>query len=213
MHRLGSLGKKRLLYSEYLTYIIIYFTNVGPENTWLPLSTVVPAENALSLPTGITCGQMSNGQTSGTYTSPGYPSHQHNLECAYVIKIPKGYYVQLKLNNFNIEVRYAINKYSYTSYAAAMHLLNDLLFVYSTGCTKDYVQIYYGTELTSSNVARFSGSTEGRLCDNRGFTWTYTLFTDVVTVYYRTDGSGGGRGLQVTFTAQGNNYCNNINNS
>ena len=72
------------------------------------------------------------------------------------------------------------------------------------------MQIYYGTELTSNNVAPFSGTTGGRICDNRGYTLTYTIFKEVVTLYYHTDGSGSGtRGLHVTFTAIGN-YCNRI---
>ena len=70
------------------------------------------------------------------------------------------------------------------------------------------MQIYYGTELTSNNVARFSGTTDGRICDNRGYTLTYTIFTDVVTLLFHTDGSGSGRsGLSVTFTAIGNISC------
>lgn len=78
---------------------------------------------------------------------------------------------------------------------------------YSPGCTKDYVQIYYGTELTSNNVARFQGTTDGRICDNRGFTQTYSIFTDLVTLYFHTDGSGSGRrGLSVTLTAIGNGF-------
>ena len=71
------------------------------------------------------------------------------------------------------------------------------------------MQIYYGTELTSGNVARFSGTTNGRICDSRGYTLTYTIFTDIVTLYFRTDGSGSGtRGLHATFTAIGNYYIN-----
>ena len=61
----------------------------------------------IGLPDGITCGQVSDGQTSGTYTSPGYPNYQHNLDCAYVIKVPQGYTIQLIIHNFNVETRYA----------------------------------------------------------------------------------------------------------
>ena len=62
----------------------------------------------IGLPDDITCGQVSNGQTSGTYTSPGYPNYQHNLDCAYVIKVPQGYTIQLTIHNFNVETRYVM---------------------------------------------------------------------------------------------------------
>ena len=71
---------------------------------------------SLGLPGGTTCGQVSNGRTSGTYTSPGYPSYRHNLDCAYVIKVPQGYSIQLTIHNLNIETRYNIcNEYSIKS--------------------------------------------------------------------------------------------------
>lgn len=67
------------------------------------------------------------------------------------------------------------------------------------------MQIYYGTELNSANLARFSGTTEGRICDNLGYTsLIYTIYSETVTVYFHTDASGSGtRGLEVTFTAVG----------
>ena len=75
----------------------------------------------------------------------------------------------------------------------------------SPECTKDYVQFYYGNELTSSNIVRFSGTSEGRICDNRGYSLIYTIFSDVVTVLFHTDASGSGRqGLDLTLTAVGN---------
>ena len=86
------------------------YTFLGAESTWPAISTVVPAD-ILSLPSDITCGQVSDGKKSGTYTSPGFPNHRHNLDCAYVVRVPKGYYVQLKLNNFDIEQRYSIQQH------------------------------------------------------------------------------------------------------
>ena len=64
-------------------------------------------EEMLCLP-GVTCCQVSNGQLSGAYTSPGYPSYQHNLDCTYVIRVPNGYSIQMVIHNFDIEKRYTI---------------------------------------------------------------------------------------------------------
>ena len=45
---------------------------------------------------------------------------------------------------------------------------------------------------------------DGRLCDNRGYTLTMTRYYDYMTVYFHTDGyRSGRRGLNVTFTAIG----------
>ena len=63
----------------------------------------------LCLPDGIECGEVSNGQLSGTYRSPGYPSYRHNLDCAYVIRVPSGYSIELTIHNFDIEKRYTID--------------------------------------------------------------------------------------------------------
>ena len=89
-----------------------------------------------------------------------------------------------------------------------MHLESSILIIhihtYSSQCTKDYVQIYYGNDLTSSNIARFSGSYEGRICDDRGYNLFYTIFDTTITVVIHTDSSGSrNRGVNVTFTARG----------
>ena len=64
----------------------------------------------LQLPDGtdISCGKVSDGQMRGAYTSPGYPSYRHNLDCAYVIRVPSGYGIRLTIHNFDIEKRYTI---------------------------------------------------------------------------------------------------------
>ena len=80
--------------------------HTGPEENWPPISTTVPPEPMLSRPSGSTCGQVSSGRLNGTFSAPGYPSYQHNLDCAYVVRVPKGYYVQFTLPNFAIEERY-----------------------------------------------------------------------------------------------------------
>ena len=84
---------------------------LGPVSTWPPVSTVLPllpTPAPPSLPTGITCGQVSNGRLNGTYTSPGYPNYRHNLDCAYVIKVPDGYNIQLEIQGFATEQRYVM---------------------------------------------------------------------------------------------------------
>ena len=73
---------------------------------------VSPDDAVLCLPDGATCGQVSNRQMSGAYTSPGYPFYQHNLDCAYVIRAPNGYGIQLIIHNFDIEKRYTIMYYN-----------------------------------------------------------------------------------------------------
>ena len=45
---------------------------------------------------------------------------------------------------------------------------------------------------------------EGRICSSRGYNLLITLPTDVITLYFHTDGSGSGRnGLYANFTAVG----------
>ena len=81
------------------------YNYTGPKENWPPICTIVPPKPMLSLPPGSTCGQVSNGRLNGTFSAPGYPNYQHNLDCAYVVRVPKGYYVQVSLPNFAIEER------------------------------------------------------------------------------------------------------------
>lgn len=79
------------------------------------------------------------------------------------------------------------------------------IVLHSAGCSKDYVQFYYGNSLESADLVRYSGYVEGRFCNARDGYFLYSLYTDTVTVYFHTDGSGSGnRGLKVSFTAKGN---------
>ena len=67
------------------------------------------------------------------------------------------------------------------------------------------MQFYYGTELTSHNVVQFYGTTDGRLCDDDGYTWTYIIYGEEVILLFHTDASGSGtQALEVSFAAQGN---------
>ena len=74
----------------------------------------------------------------------------------------------------------------------------------SAGCSKDYVQMYFGNDLNSGNLVGFFGYSNGRICDDRDSFRRFYVYTDHLTVYFHTDGSGSGRrGLEVSFTARG----------
>lgn len=90
---------------------------VGPKSRHPPISTALPS---LSLPAGIRCGQVMTG-LSGTFQSPGYPNHRHNQDCAWVVKVPDGYYIDVTFPRFQLEPRFhriSINIYviSYSVY-------------------------------------------------------------------------------------------------
>ena len=82
---------------------------------------------------------------------------------------------------------------------------------YSVGCSKDYIEIYDGTDLVSNKKVISSDfqqaglqTPEGCICDNRGYTLVINMHTDVATLYLHTNGSGfRSRGLYATFTAVG----------
>ena len=66
------------------------------------------------------------------------------------------------------------------------------------------MQFYYGNSLNSADLVRYSGYVEGRLCNAQDGRFLYSLFSQTVTVFFHTDGSGSGsRGLQISFTALG----------
>ena len=100
-----SFNRSEICIHSHIQMWISNCANAGPNNTWPPISTVVPTLQ-LSLPSNISCGQVSNGATNGSYRSPGFPEYRHNLHCAYVIKVPKGYYVNITLRNFAVQQRY-----------------------------------------------------------------------------------------------------------
>ena len=104
----STLHKKKSEFSQCMILTVGCELNnhsiAGPNSTWPPISTVVPTFN-LSLPSGISCGQVSNGATNGSYRSPGFPEYMYGLHCAYVIEVPKGYYVNITLRNFALQQR------------------------------------------------------------------------------------------------------------
>ena len=69
-----------------------------------PITTFPPSAQPLSLPDGITCGGVMEAE-SGTFYSPGYPAHKTNQRCAWVIKVPDGYYIRLRFPELNLEQR------------------------------------------------------------------------------------------------------------
>ena len=86
------------------------------------------------------------------------------------------------------------------------------LYMYSAGCSKDYMEVYVRNRLISERLvmsSTFQGygiqTTAGRFCDNRGYSFSLERYSvDFMTVYFHTDGSGSGStGLNVTFTAVG----------
>ena len=87
------------------------------------------------------------------------------------------------------------------------------MIIISTGCSKDYLEIYTGTNLVSDKIVIFSKFQEdglqtpgGRFCSNsaRGRNLTMSISADTIILYFHTDGSGNGRnGLHFNFTAVG----------
>ena len=59
---------------------------------------------------------------------------------------------------------------------------------HSSGCSRDYVQLYDGASIEPGNLIRY-GSNEGRLCNRRESRFIFYSFSNIMTVYYRTDGS------------------------
>ena len=79
----------------------------------------------------------------------------------------------------------------------------NITFHSSTGCTKDYVQFYFGNSLHSGDLARYSGYIDGRICDRQAGNYFYTL-NEMATVFFHTDGSGSGsQGFRLSFEAVG----------
>ena len=84
----------------------------------------------------------------------------------------------------------------------ALPLIN---FRSSAGCTKDYVQFYYGSSLRSEDLVVYSihADNDGRFCDSQSGRFLYTL-TETATVFLHTDGSGSGsQAFQLSFKAVG----------
>lgn len=70
-------------------------------------------------------------------------------------------------------------------------------YAYSPSCTKDYVQIYVGLDITSSNTLRICGS---------GINWTVNVSINEAFLHYHTDGYNtvlNTRGFEAQFVTYG----------
>ncbi|XP_064384778.1 dorsal-ventral patterning protein tolloid-like [Halichondria panicea] len=150
-----------------------------------PPNTVVPPALPPVNPSRSRCGtvEVLSGGEMRTVRSPGYPSHLPNQECAFVFQCPSGFLPQIEFPSMNLES--------------------------SSGCTKDYTQIYFGSSLDSQDLIRYGGLSDGRICGNRYSRTRFFASTNTITVYYRTDSSGGSTGLQIKITCLDDDECRN----
>ena len=73
-------------------------------------------------------------------------------------------------------------------------------------CTEDYVQIYRGASTSSSDLIRYGGFTDGRICNREDTRFTFFTTERIVTVYYRTNGRNirsDVTGLQIAYDLRG----------
>ena len=85
------------------------------------------------------------------------------------------------------------------------------MHTYSSGCSRDYVQLYYGTSLDSRDVLRYAIATDGRICERIHGFYKYYSSTEYkcLTMFYHTDGSNSqndSRGLEAMVTCLGESY-------
>ena len=78
-----------------------------------------------------------------------------------------------------------------------------MFFFSSSGCSKDYAQLYFGSSLDNQDIIRYGGLSDGRICGNRYSRTRFFASTNTITVFYRTDSSGGSTGLQIKITCIG----------
>ncbi len=55
------------------------------------------------IPSTSTCGQVIKSNESGTFTTPDYPTHLLNQDCAYVFVAPKGYSFSFRFTPFLLD--------------------------------------------------------------------------------------------------------------
>lgn len=81
----------------------------GPKDSWPPPLAVVPPEPELTLPSSADCGEIIQG-TEGRFEAPNYPNYTHNSDCAWVIEVPSGFYIEIHFPASGIERRYVHNR-------------------------------------------------------------------------------------------------------
>ncbi len=89
-----------------------------------------------------------------------------------------------------------------------LRLLSDTLSNYSTGCIKDYVQVFAGRSLDPEDGEYLSrNARNGKFCSSSQIYSSNYVYDNTATVYYHTDssntGSGTPRGLRVDFSTIG----------
>ena len=83
------------------------------------------------------------------------------------------------------------------------------MHTYSSTCSRDYVQLYFGTSLNSGDVIRYGGLSDGRICERRFRYYKLFASSECLTLFYRTDGSNSqrdARGLEAKVTCIGESY-------
>ena len=79
----------------------------------------MPPKPELILPASANCGEILQS-TEGSFEAPHYPNYAYNLDCAWIIEVPPGYYIEVHFPASGIERRYMY----YFVYIINEHLLN-----------------------------------------------------------------------------------------
>ena len=81
-----------------------------------------------------------------------------------------------------------------------------LLYYGRSGCTADYVQIYDGNSVSSSNLYHCFGYIEGQICNREDSRYIFNTSSNILTIYYRTDGQktlSDTSGLSIVYSTTG----------
>ena len=139
------------MHNNYLLLVYAHiYPPLGPHDTHPPRSVVVPPEPPATIPGGLRCGQVIDAAVNGgTIRSPGFPSHRHNQDCAFVLRAPEGYGIQFRFPNFQLEQRYQskINNLS-TSCLALLQQREFQTCVPFPKCSKLGVSLAYSNSIT-----------------------------------------------------------------
>lgn len=76
----------------------------------------------------------------------------------------------------------------------------------SSGCTRDYVRLHLGSSTVSHTAILYGGYSGGRICNRQDSRYIFFARHEIITVYYRTDGSNvrsDVRGLEVGYDIEG----------
>ncbi|KAI4473303.1 hypothetical protein M0802_016189, partial [Mischocyttarus mexicanus] len=119
---------------------------------------------------------MSNINDTYRFSSPGWPNgYEDNLECTWIFTSPPGTHLSITINAMNLEE--------------------------SDQCTFDYVAIYAGNALTSTDNTEL----KGKLCLSNA-TWNSIKTKNIMTVKFITDSYTNKTGFSAKVTREGK-YC------